>query len=170
MPRSRADSRKNPAKALLERPRKRRKAASALDLDALAPLLGVHLRMANVVLYQDFVSAVKPLDLTQRQSAVLILIGTNPGASQIALAEFLGINRATMMAMVNRLQARGLLERRDAKSDKRLKALHLTRKGRTTLAELKRRIVRHERKTLDHFSADELDQFREYLSRVHGKF
>lgn len=170
MSRGRTSAREGGKKAAPLRPSGRRKrAAAALDLAALTSLMGVHLRLANVALYQDFTDAVSPLDITQRQSAVLILIGTNPGASQIALAEFLGINRATMMSMVNRLQDRELLERREMHGDRRLRGLYLTRKGERTLAELKRRIQRHERRMFERFSSAERQQLVRLLSRVHGK-
>lgn len=150
-------------------PRKRKRAASALDLSALTLLMGVHMRLANVALYHDFIDAVGDLDITQRQSAVLILIATNRGASQVALAEFLGINRATMISMIDRLEARGLVERRSMDGDRRLRGIFLTSKGRETYAELRKRISQHERRMFKDFSSRELKQFTEYLSRVHGK-
>jgi len=159
--------------ARTERPagtKRRRRAALSLDPEALNSIVGVHLRLANVAFYQSFIAATAPLDVSQRATAVLILLGANPGASQIVLAEFLGVNRASMMELVNRLEVRGLLERRETKRDKRLKALHLTRKGRSMLTELKRRISRDEHQILKRFSIAEQRQLVALLSRIHGKF
>ena len=150
--------------------KRRRRAALSLNPEALNSIVGVHLRLANVVFYQSFLEAVAPLEVSQRETAALILVGGNPGASQIVLAEFLGVNRASMMELVNRLEARGLLERRETKRDKRLKALHLTRKGRSMLTDIKRRISRDEHQILKRFSITEQKQLTALLSRIHEKF
>ena len=150
------------------KPSRRRKSA-ALNLDDLPLLLGFHVRLAHIAIYRDFMEAVRPLDMTQRQGAILILIGTNPGTSQAALAEFLNTDRATMMAMIDRLETRNLIERRKGEADKRTNALYLTDTGRVTLAELKKLIVGHEKHFLKRFTTKELAQFTEFLTRVHGK-
>ena len=149
---------------------RRRQRPAALDFGALDGLLGVHLRLANVAVYSDFLDAMKPLDITQRQSAVLMLIGANLGVTQIALAEFLGINRATMMSMVDRLESRNLVERRAVNGDKRLRGLYLTHEGEATLAAARKRISLHERKLFNCFSPAELKQLALYLGRIHRKF
>src|ERR1700742_3193829 len=81
-------------------PRRRKRPAGTLKTDALSSLLGFHLRMANIAMYRDFKAAMDPLDMTQRQTAILMLIASNPGTSQIALADLLATDRATMMGIV----------------------------------------------------------------------
>lgn len=83
-----------------------------LDVGRLGDLMGFHLRMAHVAVYRDFAETMEELALTQKQLAVMELVAGNPGASQIDLANTLGTDRATMMALVNRLAARDLIERR----------------------------------------------------------
>ncbi len=61
------------------------------------------------------------------------LIAANPGTSQVDLAHTLGTDRATMMALVNRLAARDLIERRPFLADRRRQELHLTKPGRAVL-------------------------------------
>ena len=140
-----------------------------LDLDVLPSLMGFHVRLASLEIYRDFSEKMASLGLTQKQGAVLILIGANPGTSQITMAKLLGTDRATMMAMVNRLQAAHLIERRSSQTDRRRSALVLTEAGAQTLAELKHRLARHEKKFTDRFTRAELLQFTEFLSRVHKK-
>lgn len=143
--------------------------AQALKHDDLSSLLGFHVRLAHVAIYRDFMEEMAPLGLTQKQGAVLILIGANPGTSQVTLAKFLGTDRATMMAMVNRLQAGKLIERRASESDRRRWALFPTRAGKAVLEDMKRRIAGHENKFASRFTDQELAQFMEFLSRVHKK-
>src|ERR1700679_3975538 len=90
-----------------------------LDMDGLPELLGFHLRLAQVVIYRDFIASLTQLDLTQKQCATLQLIGANPGVSQVDLAATLGTDRATMMAMVDRLENRQFLRRERSSADRR---------------------------------------------------
>lgn len=145
-------------------------AGTALEASFLASLIGFNLRLAETVLYRDFAASMGRFDLTQRQSAVLILIGANPAISQTGLARFLDTDRATMMAMIDRLEARRLIERRTASRDRRAQALFLTAEGEKTCADLKRSIRSHEREFISRYSAKELDTLIALLSRLHGKF
>ena len=52
----------------------------------LDEILGFHLRMANVAMYQDYSATMSELGLTQKQFAVLELIAANPGVGQIDIA------------------------------------------------------------------------------------
>jgi len=122
--------------------------ADALALGRLAPLLGFHLRMASAAVARDFAVAMDGTDLTQKQYAVLELIAANSHVSQIDLSQALGTDRATMMAITDRLDARGLLKRRRSARDGRRQDLVLTNEGTGLLAAARRRIARHERRFL----------------------
>jgi len=142
-------------------------AAGKLDLDGLPDLLGFHLRLAHVAMYRDFANALAELELTQKQCATLQLIGSNPGVSQVDLAATLGTDRATMMAMIDRLEQRGLVVRRRSAADRRRQELNLTEDGERTLERTKRAIAKHERRFTSRFTADELKALFNALSRIH---
>ena len=140
--------------------------ADELDLDGLTDLLGFHVRLAQSTIYRDFAAALKELDLTQKLSAVLMLLRANPGASQIALANTLGTDRATMMAIIDRLQDRHLLFRERSKIDRRRQELYLTDEGRAVLAQAGRLIAKHEARFKSRFTAAELKSLVEMLGRL----
>lgn len=142
-------------------------AGPKLDLDELPDLMGFHLRLAHVAMYRDFATALSDLDLTQKQCATLTLIGANPAVSQVDLASTLGTDRATMMAMVDRLEQRGLLLRRRSVGDRRRQELNLTPEGEVMLERAKRAIAQHEGHFTQRFSADELKCFMNALRRIH---
>ncbi|WP_028747144.1 MarR family winged helix-turn-helix transcriptional regulator [Rhizobium mesoamericanum] len=144
-------------------------AAPPLDVGRLGDLLGFHLRMANVAIYRDFAQTMEELGLTQKQLAVMELVAGNPGASQIDLANTLGTDRATMMALVNRLAARDFVERRPSAADRRRQELHLTMAGRTMLAEARQLIDAHEQRFTDLFSHDEMDGLLVALKRIYKR-
>jgi DNA-binding MarR family transcriptional regulator len=132
---------------------------TALSLGRLDRLLGFHLRMASAALARDFAVAVEGLDLTQKQFAVLELIAANPHVSQTEIGAALGTDRATMMAVVDRLEARGLLTRGPAVNDRRRQALALTEAGHDLLREAAARVAAHEarfRARLDETGAERL--------------
>src|SRR5437763_16748910 len=108
-----------------------------------------------------------PVDLTQKQLGVLWLIGANGGVSQVTLARELGMDRASMMAIVDRLQDRGLVVRERSRHDGRRQELYLTLQGRKVLAKAKGIIGKHERWMTERFSEDEIAALMEMLRRLH---
>jgi DNA-binding MarR family transcriptional regulator len=138
-----------------------------LDLDGLKDLLGFHLRLAQLAIYRDFALAMADLDLTQKQCATLQLIGANPAVSQVDLAATLGTDRATMMAMVDRLEQRDLVMRTRSVSDRRRQELNLTAAGEDLLVRAKRAIAEHERHFTSRFTPDEMKALMNALSRIH---
>ena len=139
-----------------------------LDLrhSRLAGLMGFHLRLAQVAVYRDFMAATAELGLTPKQYAVLELIAENPGVSQVDIAAALVMDRATMMALVDRLQARNLLARKASVVDRRRQDLSLTDEGKAMVAEARRLIAAHEARLLDGWTAQEVDQLNAFLRRL----
>lgn len=144
-------------------------ADGGLNLGGLAGLLGFHLRLAHVAMYRDFASALAKLDLTQKQCAVLQLVAANPGVSQVDLAATLGSDRATMMALVDRLEQRELIVRRRSAADRRRQELTLTPEGQKMLARANRAIAAHERNFTARFPPEELAALLDALKRIHGQ-
>lgn len=133
------------------------------DMEGLA---GYHLRLAYVTISRHFASAMAPIDLTQKQTGVLWLIGANAGVSQIALATELGMDRASMMAIVDRLEDRKLIYRERSRQDGRRQELYLTPKGRKVLAQSKTILAAHERWITDRFTDEEAETLLSLLKRI----
>jgi DNA-binding MarR family transcriptional regulator len=126
------------------------------------------IRMAYIAVRRQFDDAMKHLDLTQKQTGVLWLIGANGGVSQIALANELGMDRASMMAIVDRLQDRGLILRKRSAEDGRRQELNVTAKGRKVLGHAKAAVAAHE-KWINHlFTARELNALTAALKRIYN--
>ncbi|MAI89775.1 MAG: hypothetical protein CBB65_04990 [Hyphomonadaceae bacterium TMED5] len=73
-------------------------------------------------------------DITLRQFAVLAAVREQEGCSQSDLVKTTGIDRSTLADMVQRMEKRGLVERRQALMDARAKSVHLTDDGHSALA------------------------------------
>jgi DNA-binding MarR family transcriptional regulator len=122
----------------------------------LDELLGYRMRRAQGAMHRAYMNAVGGLKLTQKQTATLWLIKANLGVSQVAVAAALGMDRATMMAVINRLQARGFVTRKRSTSDRRRQELYLTPAGDKALSKVKARIIEHEKRFRNLFEATEL--------------
>ncbi len=123
------------------------------DLDGL---LGYRLRRAQGAMHRDYMACVAGLDLTQKQTATLWLINGNPGVSQVSIAAALGMDRATMMSVVDRLEDRGLVIRKRSTADRRRQELYLTPAGQSLLRKVKARITEHEERFKSLFTPAEL--------------
>ena len=114
--------------------------AKSLDRGVLPTLLGYVLRRTQSAVFADFAATFQAAGaaLTPGEFGLLVLVDRNTGLSQMALARALGIDRSTLVPILDRLQARGLLVRRRSPTDGRTHALVLTPSGNKALGALYR--------------------------------
>jgi DNA-binding MarR family transcriptional regulator len=136
------------------------------SLGLLSSLLGYNLRRAQVAVFQNFAEVVGASELTPGQFGVLVVIDANPGLSQTQLGNALGIDRSTVVAVIDRLESRGLVARQPSPNDRRSHALHLGDNGKTALRRLTERVRAHEQQIARHLSGEEQASLIELLSRV----
>lgn len=139
--------------------------APELMFAELDSLLGYQLRRAQGAMHRDFMAAVAEFELTQKQMATLWLIQANAGVSQVEVAAALGMDRATMMALTDRLEDRGFVIRKRSSIDRRRQELYLTPAGQSTLRKCKSRIAAHEVKFREMFTAAELASLVDALKK-----
>ena len=72
-----------------------------------------------------------------------------------------------MMAIVDRLQDRGLLERRRSKADRRRQELHVTPAGLSLLEQAGKVLAAHEKHFTYRFTPAELAALYDALARIH---
>jgi DNA-binding MarR family transcriptional regulator len=138
----------------------------ALDFGILPELIGYHLRRAQVHFFADFARTMAEAQITPGQFGVVSLIGANPGLTQSALARAVGIERSTMVAVIDALQARGLVERKPSPVDRRSYALELTIAGRALLDRLVPMVRGHERRLARKLSPGERDTLVQLLIKL----
>src|SRR3954454_4151999 len=100
--------------------------------------LGFILHDVARLLRKRFEQKARDLGLTRAQWQVLTPLALNEGIHQGALAEILELEPITLVRILDRLQAAGLVERRPHATDRRLRLLHLTAKARPMLEEMRR--------------------------------
>ena len=137
-----------------------------IKLDLLPGLIGYQLRLAQLAVFEDFAADLKDFDVTPGRFGVLVLISANPGMTQSLLASATQLDRSTMVAVIDQLEARGLVERRASPTDRRSNALVLTEDGEKLLKQLKRRIKQHEARIAAAMTPTETATLVELLTRI----
>jgi DNA-binding MarR family transcriptional regulator len=140
-------------------------AETELAFAELDGLLGYLLRRAQGAMHRDFMASVASFELTQKQAATMWLIHANAGVSQAEVAAALGMDRATMMALTDRLEERGFVIRKRSSVDRRRQDLYLTPAGQSVLRKCKTRIAEHEQKFRALFTAPEYASLLDALKR-----
>lgn len=148
-------------------------AAAGLDggspsLAATVPFrsVGFTISTTGYAVARLFRQILAPLELEPREFALLRAVGASEGQSQQAIGERLQIPASRMVAFVDALEARGLLERRQNKLDRRARALHLTGNGADLLARAFALAAAHERELCAGLSDAERGQLLDLLQRV----
>jgi DNA-binding MarR family transcriptional regulator len=100
----------------------------------LASRLGYLLKHAQSDLSQLTGAALEPFGLTGRDLAVLLVLAGHEPASQQQAAQRLGVDRTTMVALVDGLERKSLVTRRPHADDRRKNVVELTAAGRATLS------------------------------------
>jgi DNA-binding MarR family transcriptional regulator len=137
------------------------------DIGAIRHIVGFHIRLAHGAVYRHFTDSFAHLGLTQKQVSALWLIDDHPDIAQTGLAQRMRMDRATTMAIVNRLQSRGYVVRGKSTTDARKQRLNLTSAGRRALVTAKAAIRRHERWLKSRFTAKEVGTLIGLLTRIH---
>lgn len=95
--------------------------------DPLSALPGYLLRRASASALADLNQRLAEIDVNHTDVSLLVLIGANPGVTQSDAARMLGIQRANMVGLIARIEARGWLLRE--RVDGRSQALSLSPAG-----------------------------------------
>ncbi|MDA1098829.1 MAG: MarR family transcriptional regulator [Proteobacteria bacterium] len=143
-------------------------AGDSYDFDLLPGLIGYNLRRAQTAVFQDFSKSLKDCNITPGQFGVLVVIQANSGLNQTRLGNALGIDRSTVVAVIDRLEKRGLVERAPAPTDRRSYALRLSDQGDALLRRARGLVEAHEKRIARDLSPTEQKQLNTLLSRLSG--
>lgn len=103
---------------------------------SLADTIGFRLRVAQIAAYRRFEGSLTRHGIAPRYLGLLGIIEHHPGQPQSRLAEAIALKRSSLVPIIDRLEADGLVERRASSADRRTKSVWLTVKGRRVVAEL----------------------------------
>ena len=96
------------------------------------------------------------LGLSQARWGVILELSRHEDATQIELARVLGIEGATLVRLLDGLEAIGLVERHPSPEDRRAKKLALTEPAKMLLEKMKTIAARNRTEILEDVPADDL--------------
>jgi DNA-binding MarR family transcriptional regulator len=131
--------------------------SQTLSIAALLAQLGQHSA-------DRFSARIAELDLTGPQAGILRAIAGEPGRSQQALSEQLGLLPSRVVAFIDDLERRTLLQRRRNPGDRRLYALYLTEQGEALMNELAAVSEAHEAEITTGLSEEQRSQLSQLLT------
>lgn len=132
---------------------------------ALAELIGYHLHLTDLVALRDARAALAELQTTPAKVTALAFIRDDPGCDQSSLGRFLEVNRASAMKLVNSLQDRGLVERREGR-DRRSNGLYLTAEGEEAFKAMVAALVTAESRLIRQLTLPERRELLRLLTKV----
>ncbi len=115
-----------------------------------------------------FAEALKPLGLRPHHFGVLTLIDTQPGSTQQELVDRSMIDPSSMVTVIDELEELGLAERRLHPTDRRKHAVHLTDRGRETLARARASAIETARELFAPLDETEVETLRRLLRKLAG--
>lgn len=114
----------------------------------------------------QFAQRLRKLQLAPQHAGILRILNSTPGITQQRLATTLGMVASRLVVLVDEMEQRGLIERRENPEDRRRYALHVTQKGRSTLEAIGRIAREHSQALLAAISEDEQRQLASLLQRI----
>jgi DNA-binding MarR family transcriptional regulator len=134
---------------------------------ALAPeptdRLGYLLKHAWERLRELTSTALAPYGVDGREVAVLLVLAGREPASQQQAAQQLGVDRTTMVALLDGLEGKGLVTRHPHAKDRRKNVVELTPVGHTTLAGAVQASAKVEHQFLSPLSGPAAQQMKDAL-------
>lgn len=147
--------------------RTREPSTAGLDLDCLPTLIGFNIRRAQIALWRDFNRQFSDGDVRPGVFSAMLLANANPGIAQIDIANQLGIDKASVVSLIDRMEHSGWVERRRSTEDRRRQGIFLTPEGIKACRSLKKEMIEHERKFVNRYTEQELRVLISLLRRLH---
>ena len=113
-----------------------------------------------------FTERLEPLGFKPAHVGILSVIREADGLSQQALGERLGIFASRLVGVIDEMEARGLVERRNSPTDRRSYALYLTEAGRIAFEQIGKVSHEHQDDIFSSLSDAEKNYMAGLLNRI----
>jgi DNA-binding MarR family transcriptional regulator len=140
--------------------------ANSIDGDKAPQTLAFLLSQVGIHASRRFAERISAVDLNPPLFRVLNLVAAAEGRSQQAIAAAIEIPPSRMVALVDELEQRGLVERRPEPEDRRVRALFLTTKGKRCLQRGRKIAAQHEQELTEGMSETDRKRLVALLQRI----
>jgi len=128
--------------------------------------LGYLFKHAQERMHELNTEALAPFGVDPRELGILLLIASHEPGSQQQAAQRLGIDRTSMVARLDDLEAKGLVSRHPDAEDRRRNVVELTGPGRDVVVRANAASERAEAKLLSGLSDEQAELIREALATI----
>jgi MarR family transcriptional regulator, lower aerobic nicotinate degradation pathway regulator len=132
----------------------------------LEDLPGHYIRRLHQIAVAIFLQETEAHGLTPVQFAALSKVGVTPGVDQRTLARSIGLDTSTIAGVIDRLEARGLMQRKASPEDRRVRLLSLTDGGRSLLRAVEPDMLKAQDRILAPLPEAERDEFMRMLRQL----
>lgn len=139
---------------------------AALQRSVLFARPGFLIRRLHQLHGSLFLEETRDFNITPVQYSLMTALARKGEIDQITLALEIGLERTSVAEVLPRLEARGLLTRRQRPDDKRVKLVKLTRKGRTLVDKMEPAVERAHLRTVEAIPEHERERFLLHLIRL----
>jgi MarR family transcriptional regulator, lower aerobic nicotinate degradation pathway regulator len=137
-----------------------------ITMDAVYTAPGYLFRRMQQIAVAIFMEECRSFDLTPVQYASLVAIRTHPGIDATRLSAVIAFDRSTLGNVIERLEAKELIERKPAPQDKRVKLLYLTKPGVALLRDIMPAVGRAQARMLQPLKAADRKMLMGLLSQL----
>lgn len=113
-----------------------------------------------------FAERLKPLGLSPPHAGILRVLARSQALSQQQLAAALDLHPSRLVTLVDELESKGVVERRENPDDRRTHALHLTERGTALLGDIGRVARQHDDTICAALDEHEREQLFGLLQRI----
>src|ERR1700749_3600978 len=137
-----------------------------ITMDAVYTAPGYLFRRMQQIAVAIFVEECRAYELTPVQYAALIAIHTHPGIDATRLSAVIAFDRSTLGNVIERLEAKRLIERKPSGEDKRVKLLYLTKAGAALLRDIMASVDRAQARMLQPLKPDDRKPLMALLTQL----
>lgn len=136
---------------------------------SLTQSVGFMLAKARNLIIAEMDAALKHLDITSTQMGILLAMQSGLASTPFELSKMLSVDTGLMTRMLDKLEAKGLLERSRNADDRRVVDLTLTKKGQKVAAESPKIAPEVLNARLTKFTKAEFEELCRLLQKFNGE-
>ena len=110
-----------------------------LQLGKLPEMVTIEMRMCQILAERAFME-ISHTRISPGLFMILALISKNPGQKQSSLAQSARLDRSTLVPILDHCEREKLVERKSFAGDRRAHAIFLTRRGKTLVKQLSKKV------------------------------
>lgn len=139
------------------------KETTAIEFNRLP---GNFIRRLHQISVAAFLQETEAHGITPVQFAALQSVLATPDMDQRTLAAAIGQDASTTTGVIDRLEARGLMQRRPSPTDRRARSLNITEQGRQLLNEVSPAVLRAQELLLEPLDEQDQAQFMRLIEAL----